>query len=239
MIPYYQDDLTTLYHGSCDELFPCLGFVDAVVTDPPYGIGESSKKQTSRGKLAKVTNYGHFDWDKAAPEPWILHMFRSRSKTQIIFGGNYFDLPATNCYLIWDKLNGETDFADCEIAWTNLPGAIRRLSYRWSGMLQEDMGNKENRLHPTQKPVAVMEWCVSFVKDAQLIVDPFAGSGSTLIAARRAGIKNIGIEKDERYCEIITKTLKGELDRWEKGGRLKPDADSIAQLPLFNNVETK
>jgi DNA modification methylase len=236
--PYYQDDLTTLYHGCCDVIFPRLGFVDAVVTDPPYGIGESSKKSSTRVQKAQPTDYGHFDWDKEAPERWILDMLRSRSKTQIIFGGNYFELPATNCYLVWDKLN-TGDFADCEIAWTNLKGAIRRLAYRWNGILQEDMGNKENRLHPTQKPIAVMEWCVSFVKDAQLIVDPFAGSGSTLIAARRAGIKNIGIEKDERYCEIITKTLKGELDRWEKGGRLKPDADSIAQLPLFNNVQTK
>lgn len=238
MTPYYEDELTTLYHGSCDELFPRLGFVDAVVTDPPYGIGESSKKSSSRVQKAQPTDYGHFDWDKEAPEAWILDMLRSRSKTQIIFGGNYFELPATSCYLVWDKLN-TGDFADCEIAWTNLKGAIRRLAYRWNGMLQEDMSNKENRLHPTQKPIAVMEWCISFLKDAQLVVDPFAGSGSTLIAARRAGIKNIGIEKDERYCEIIAKTLSGEIDRWEKGGRLMPDADSIAQLPLFNNVQTK
>ena len=229
---FYEDELTTLYLGDCAEIFPQLGLVDAVVTDPPYGIKENDRKQKSREQLAKPTEYGIFNWDDKPPERWLLDMFRSRSKQQIIFGGNFFELPPASCYLVWDKDNSG-DFADCELAWTNIKKAIRKLKYRWNGMIQENMTNKEVRLHPTQKPVAVMEWCLSHLEQPQVIVDPYAGSGSTLIAARRLGIRNIGIEFDERYCQIIADTLNGNIARWIKGGATKPESQHITESPLF------
>lgn len=161
MQPYYQNKDIAIYHGDCMSVIPTLGVLHAVVTDPPYGINESSKKQQSRGtKNVAPTNYGEFNWDKEPVSKQVLDYLRSKSTYQIIFGGNYFELPPTSCYLIWDKENGSTDFADCELAWTNLKKAVRLIRFKWNGFNQADMANKENRLHPTQKPVAVMQWCI-------------------------------------------------------------------------------
>lgn len=110
---------------------------------------------------------------------------------------------------MWDKDNGDTDFADCELAWTNLDKAVRRIRYRWNGMLQEDMANKEARMHPTQKPEPVMRWALSQAPDTwSVVLDPFAGSGTTLVAAKRIGRKAIGIERDEKYCALIVERLR-------------------------------
>ena len=109
---------------------------------------------------------------------------------------------------MWDKDNGQNTFADCELAWTNLPKAVRKFKWRWQGMLQEKGGrDKEHRVHPTQKPLALMRWCLSLVPDAETVLDPFAGSGTTLVAARLEGRKAIGIEINERYCEAAANRL--------------------------------
>lgn len=213
--PYFSDEQTTIYLGDCREIFPQLGQIDAVVTDPPYGIGESSKKAKTRSKLCEAGRYHDFNWDTSAPDGWFLSCLLSRSQNQIIFGGNYFSLPPSSCWLVWDKENGANDFADCELAWTNLKRAVRRLKYRWNGMLQEPGRPKEFRLYPTQKPIAVMEWALSYLPDeVALVCDPFCGSGSTLIAARKAGMKSIGIDRDERAVEIAAKTISGEIARY-------------------------
>jgi DNA modification methylase len=130
------------------------------------------------------------------------------ARHSIIFGGNYFDLPPARCWLVWDKDNGATDFADCELAWTNLDKAVRRLTYRWQGMLQQPGAPREQREHPTQKPEAVMRWALSHVPAAQTILDPFAGSGTTLVAAKRLGRKAIGIELSRAYCDVIVERLR-------------------------------
>ena len=195
----------TLYQGDCLEIMPTLGKVDAVVTDPPYGIGENHKKVASRGKMAAPIDYGEFDWDNTPCSPEHIKAMRDISDHQIIFGGNYFELPPTSCWLVWDKLNGANDFADCELAWTNLNKAVRRINWLWNGMIRK---GDDIRQHPTQKPLGVMEWCLGHVPDAEKILDPFMGSGTTGVACAKLGRKFIGIELDERYFQIACERIE-------------------------------
>ncbi len=201
----------TLYQGDCREVLPTLGKVDAVVTDPPYGIGEGNQKRIlSRGKLAQPKDYGHTTWDDQPVDRETIALIRACSQHQIIFGGNYFEgLGPTSCWLIWDKQNGDNDFADCELAWTNLQKAVRRIYWRWNGMIRK---GDDVREHPTQKPVGVMEWCLDQLPAAaQTICDPFAGSFSTGVACIRRGKRFIGIEREPAYFEIGLRRLSEEL----------------------------
>lgn len=195
----------TLYLGDCMDILPTLDKVDAVITDPPYGINENSKKVASRGKLAAPKDYGDFDWDKAPPPDALIELIRTKGQHQAFFGGNYFTLPPTSCWLVWDKLNGNNDFADCELAWTNWPKAVRRLQWRWNGMIRQ--GNEE-RYHPTQKPLEVMKWVIELCPKSETILDPFMGSGTTGVAAVQMGRKFIGIEREPKYFEIACKRIE-------------------------------
>lgn len=208
MTPYYEDASVTLYHGDCRDVLPTLGPVDLLLTDPPYGIGEAAGKNKTRSKLAVSRDYGMSTWDDQPADPRDIEMARVIARWQIIFGGNYFGLPPSSCWLVWDKDNGKTDFADCELAWTNLPMAVRRLTYRWQGMLQQPGAPREVRQHPTQKPEAIMLWALGFVPDARTVLDPFAGSGTTLVAAKRLGRRAIGIEREQKYCDVIVERLR-------------------------------
>ena len=194
----------TLYCGDCMDILPTLPKVDAVITDPPYGINENHKKVASREKLAAARDYGEFDWDKEPPSSDLIELIRSASKWQAFFGGNYFALPPTSCWLVWDKLNSG-DFADCELAWTNWPKAVRRLQWRWNGMIRQ--GN-EDRFHPTQKPLGVMKWVIELCPKSETILDPFMGSGTTGVAAVQMGRKFIGIEREPKYFEIARKRIE-------------------------------
>jgi len=195
----------TLYLGDCMDILPTLDKVDAVITDPPYGINENSKKVASRGKLAAPKDYGDFDWDKAPPPDALIELIRTKGQHQAFFGGNYFTLPPTSCWLVWDKLNGSNDFADCELAWTNWPKAVRRLQWRWNGMIRQ--GNEE-RYHPTQKPLEVMKWVIELCPKSETILDPFMGSGTTGVAAVQMGRKFIGIEREPKYFDIACKRIE-------------------------------
>ena len=192
--------------GDCLEVMPTLGKVDAVVTDPPYGIGEARNNNKSRSVLANSRDYGVSSWDDAPASAEHMAAMRACSKHQIIFGGNYFVLPPTSCWLVWDKQNGDNDFADCELAWTNLKKAVRRVYWRWHGMIRK---GDDIREHPTQKPVGVMEWCIKHLPDnTETILDPFMGSGTTGVACVKLGRKFIGIELEERYFEIACKRVE-------------------------------
>lgn len=194
----------TLYLADCMVLVDQVPKDAALVTDPPYGINENSKKVMSRAKLAKPKDYGDFSWDKTAPQD-LINLYRARTKNQIIWGGNYFDLPPTSCYLVWDKQNGANDFADCELAYTNLKMAVRIFRWRWNGMIRR--GNEE-REHPTQKPLELMKWCIGKLPEpSTIILDPFMGSGTTGVACAKMGRKFIGIEKDARYFDIACKRI--------------------------------
>lgn len=203
----------TLYLGDCMDILPTLDKVDAVITDPPYGIGESSKKVLSRQRkkngeskaLADQRDYGAFDWDQNPPDKDLIDAITEKATWSALFGGNYFHLPPTTCWLVWDKLNGDNDFADCELAWTNWPKAVRRIQWRWNGMIRQ--GNEE-RYHPTQKPLGVMKWVIDLCPKAETILDPFMGSGTTGIAAVQMGRKFIGIEREPKYFEIACERIE-------------------------------
>lgn len=210
--PYYQDDFCTIYNDNCLNILPELDKVDLVLTDPPYGIGESNEKNGTRGKLASPKDYGHYSWDKNR-QPEHVKFAVSIGKNAIVFGGNYYTdiLPPSSSWIVWDKDN-TGDFADCELAWTNHAKAVRKFKWRWNGMLQEQMGKfKEYRAHPTQKPLQLFKWCIENYQPSETILDPFMGSGTTLRAAKDLNRKSIGIEISEKYCEIAVKRLQQEV----------------------------
>jgi len=203
-----------LYLGDCRAILPTLPKVDAVITDPPYGIDETSAKVASRQRkpgaskaLADQRDYGVFNWDQEAIDDDLIRMVREAGQWAVIFGGNYYALPAAKCWLVWDKENGDNDFADCELAWTNLPKAVRRIRFMWNGMLR---ANGEMRGdHPTQKPIGVMSWAINHLpKPNNLILDPFMGSGTTGVACANLGRSFIGIERESRYFDIACRRIE-------------------------------
>lgn len=225
MKPYYQKRGITLYHADCRELLPVLK-ADLLCTDPPYGIGVSHSRKFSGGsgarrrctgkfngvetdiKRPRCRDYGDFDWDDAPPSRWIFDLMCEQTNSQIIFGGNYFPLPPSRCWLVWDKDNGATTYSDCELAWTNFSTSVRKFRWRWNGFLQEDMKHKEERVHRAQKPLPLMRWCIEQAPGCKTILDPYAGSGTTLLAARELGREAIGIEREELFCEMAVKRLE-------------------------------
>jgi len=196
----------TLYHGDCDFLVEKIGNFDLLLTDPPYGIGEAAGKNKSRGKLAIAKDFGNDDWDNEPPPYESIKALRDICRLQIIFGGNYFDLPPSRCWLVWDKINGDNDFADCELAWTNLDKAVRRIRFMWNGMIRD--GKEDRGDHPTQKPVHVMEWCLSQVPAALTVFDPFMGSGTTGVACANRSLTFTGIERERKYFDIACKRIE-------------------------------
>jgi DNA modification methylase len=200
----------TLILGDCREVLETLPRVDAVVTDPPYGISEARAGNASRSKLAQSRDYGDGSWDNEPVSPELLRAVRSAGRWTIIFGGNYYDCPPASCWLVWDKLNGNNDFADCELAWTNLPKAVRRLRYLWHGMLRAN--GEERGDHPTQKPLGVMAWCLQQLpKDTRTVLDPFMGSGTTGVACVQAGLQFTGIEREPKYFDAACRRIDGAL----------------------------
>lgn len=191
-------------------------YFDLAIVDPPYGIGENGDKNHTRGKLAKAKDYKSFSgMDINSPnEKYFDELFRV-SKNQIIFGANHFisKMPFdSSCWIVWDKDNGNNDFADCELAWTSFSTAVRRIKYRWNGMLQQNMKHKENRIHPTQKPVALYEWLLNrYAKPGDIILDTHVGSASSLIACYRTNHPYVGFELDKHYYDLSKKRLDAEM----------------------------
>ncbi len=192
----------TLYLGDCREILPTLGRVDAVVTDPPYGIdyGRSGGFSVSHGWGPWRENV---EWDADRPGSDVFDAMRACSREQIIWGGNYFTdcLPPTMRWLVWDKGQRDFSLADCEFAWCSQHKAARIFNY---GRGKAATDGKE---HPTQKPIALMQWCLGFLPDARTILDPFMGSGTTGVACAKIGRRFIGIEIDDRYFEIACRRI--------------------------------
>lgn len=214
-------EIDRIYCGDCLDLMREMPdkSVDLVLTDPPYGIGVTDNRTVGGGNKAfgkpgtwvAAKDYGASEWDTAkVPSSTIAEMCRI-SKNQIIFGGNYYAdlLDPSSCWLVWDKENSG-NFADCELAWTSFKTAVRKFKWRWNGMLQEDMRHKEERIHPTQKPVPLFVWILErYSKPGDLVLDPFLGSGTTLVACEQLGRTCYGMEISPQYCQVI-------IDRWEK-----------------------
>jgi site-specific DNA-methyltransferase (adenine-specific) len=205
----------TLYHADCADVLPMLNFVDAVITDPPYGISYRSNHNSSRrGKYAKWVRTenlpGIFGDDRPLDPSSIL----SLEVPTIIFGGNYCadSLPPSRCWLVWDKRDGigPNNQADCEMAWTNLQKPSRIYRHLWSGLLRagEENISLQEKYHPHQKPVALMRWCVDQIGSARTILDPYMGSGSTGVACVDLGRNFIGIEIDRKYFDIACERIE-------------------------------
>ena len=198
--------------GDCLEVMPLLGKVDAVVTDPPYGIGADKGFEGFGGfggfgkPIARKQYSGN--WDDTRPQKAIFNSILEHSGCAVIFGGNYFTdmLPAGRQWFVWDKKNTMPTFSDCELAWTNIDRkSVKLLTYEYNGLI----GKREERVHPTQKPVEVMQWCIKMLpKSVDDICDPFMGSGTTLVACAKLGRKGIGIELDPEYFEIACKRVE-------------------------------
>ena len=175
---------------------------DLAIVDPPYGIGMMDSDNKSRGKLAIAKDYKKLN-DSKPPEINYFKELQRVSRHQVIWGANHFitkNPVDSSCWLVWDKVNGNNDFADCELAWTSFKTAVRRFKYMWNGMLQQDMKNKEFRIHPTQKPVALYDWILrNYAKPGQRILDTHLGSGSSAIAAHYFGCDFVGCEIDVDY----------------------------------------
>ena len=184
--------------GDCMEIMPLLGKIDAMVTDPPYGIGDISVGSGRFAGLCKKMG-GDTGWDKKPPSAEIF----LRDYPVIAWGGNYLGLPPSRGWLVWVKNNATNSFATVELAWSNLDFNAKHFIAPCGAPLEEKAG------HPTQKPVALMKWCISFLPvNCIAIIDPFMGSGTTGVACVKMGRKFIGIERDEEYFNIACKRIE-------------------------------
>lgn len=212
MTPYYQDDAVTIWHGDCREILPSLGRFDLLLTDPPYGIGRD-KGMGGGGQAGlcprRPSEYAG-GWDSERPARATIEACLASAATCIVWGGNYFSdvLPVMPKWLVWDKVQTMPSYSDAELAWTTLRGVSVKM-LRWSG--NGLLAKEKARWHPTQKPLALMRWCIGLAGSVQTILDPFAGSGTTGRAAKDLGRKAVLIEREERTCEIAASRMAQEV----------------------------
>ena len=192
-----------LYLGDCRDVLPTLGKVDAVLTDPPYGIKRDGKLK-STGSHGGHKGYEFMGCDFETPKKELFDLLAEMSDAQVVWGGNYFadKLKPTSKWLFWDK-GQRIDQADGELAWTSFDGALRVFTLNRVAL------SSDGAQHPNQKPVALMKWCIEQCKNnPQTILDPFMGSGTTGVAAVQMGRKFIGIEREPKYFEIACRRIE-------------------------------
>ncbi len=198
---------------------------DLAIVDPPYGIDykhfNRPNKTPGLAAADKKIYYAAPDLDIIPGQRYFSQLARV-SKNQIVWGGNYFleFLNSTSCFIVWDKLNDNTGFADCEIAWTSFETAVRKFTFRWNGMLQGNMSRKQEKIHPTEKPYQLYQWCLKkYANQGDRILDTHGGSFSSAIAAHKLGFDFVGCEIDKDYYDAAVKRYKKETS-----------------LPLFDNL---
>ncbi len=206
MINLYNIDCMKALKEMSDNEF------NLAIVDPPYGINiAKTGKVGISNKHAKASEFKKKDWDNAIPNKEYFTELIRVSKNQIIWGGNYFIeyLKNTSCFIVWDKNNKESFFADGELAWTSFNTAVRIHKYTWFGFIQQDMKNKEKKIHPTQKPVKLYEWLLmNHAKEGDKILDTHLGSGSIAIACSNLGFDLEGYELDKDYFDAAKKRLE-------------------------------
>lgn len=187
-------------------------YFELAIVDPPYGIGEDGRNNHTRGVLCNSKDYkSKSRYDNEIPSTEYFKELKRVSVNQIIWGGNYFieHLDSTPCFIVWDKENGENDFADCELAWSSFNTAVRKVNIKWHGMLQHDMLNKEERIHPNHKPIKLYKWIlINYAKEGNKIIDTHMGSQSSRIAAFNMGFDYYGWEIDKEYFDKGNKRFK-------------------------------
>lgn len=193
----------TLYLGDCREILPSLPKVDLVLTDPPYGIGDKWDKVGGFASCGGKLWNGNAGWDSSAPDKSVIDACVLAASMSIIWGGNYFDLPPSRGYLVWDKMQTGFSLADSELAWVSKPITPRTFRFARAQLASE------GKIHPTQKPVALMEWCINLAPKTTLTVaDPFAGSGTTGVACANMGKTFYGIERERKYFDIACERIE-------------------------------
>jgi DNA modification methylase len=198
----------TLYCADMQVLLPTLGRFDALVTDPPYGIGKLMSGVGGTSYDWGVALKKMKDWDTHAPHD-LVNAARAQCEHAVIWGGNYFDLPPSRMYLVWAKGAGmyRRDFAECEQAWCSWDASPRLIEFA-----PETHAGKIKKQHPTQKPLRLMHWCIDKLpKGCKTIFDPFMGSGTTGIAALAAGMEFVGVERDPEYFEVACSRIRESL----------------------------
>ena len=187
-------------------------YFELSIVDPPYGIDANLKRgDTGKNKHIKQKDYHVGDWDSEIPSKEYFTELKTVSKNQIIWGGNYFldYLNNTSCMIVWDKVNGTNYYADCELAWTSFNTSVRKFEWRWHGFLQQNMANKQDRIHPTEKPIALYEWILmNYAKEGDKILDTHRGSASLDIACHNLGFDLVTCELDTDYFNDGNKRLK-------------------------------
>lgn len=207
MKPYYEESGIKIYHGDCREILPQLGRFDLLLTDPPYGIDADRDRNSQKNGWVDYGSTG--SWDKAPPSLETIEQCLAVCDKAVIWGGNYFSLRPSAGWMVWNKGQREFSLADGELAWTTEDKALRIFDYSRGQALQD------GRSHPTQKPLALMKWCIGRMGAVCSLIDPFMGSGTTLVAAKDLGIIASGIELEERYCEIAANRLRQSVFNFE------------------------
>lgn len=188
----------TLYLGDCSEILPTLGKFDAVITDPPYGIGAAKGKAHS--SIRDNDAWEQKDWDNKPPKKELIDLMIGSGDVAFVWGGNYFYLPPSAGWLVWRKPEAETGFslADVELCWSNKNFAARC----------KTLPRRDGNQHPTQKPVDLMKWCINMAGNPKTIIDPFMGSGTTGVAAVQMGLKFVGIEREKQYFDVACQRIE-------------------------------
>ena len=208
MKPYFEFGGISIYHGDSREILPKLGRFDLLLTDPPYGLGIDGQQGSLRPNGSKLRSaYEFLGWDASPIDESLLRATFEAAEYHVVWGGNYF-LPALDIHkgwLVWDKAQYGLTMSDGELAYTNSDRPLRIFNLHRTHLWQEQPQ------HPTQKPLALMKWCLSLFPEAKSVLDPFMGSGTTLRAAKDAGLTAVGIEREEKYCEIAAKRMAQEV----------------------------
>ena len=207
MINIYNQDCLEAMREMQDNQF------DLAIVDPPYGINADKKRgDTGKNSHIKQKDYHFGNWDYEIPPKEYFIELQRVTKNQIIWGANHFisKIPYdSSCWIVWDKKNGENLYADCELAWCSFNSAVRKFEWRWHGFLQQNMKQKQNRIHPTEKPIQLYEWLLmNYAKVGDKILDTHLGSGSIAIACHNLGYDLEGYELDKDYYDNALKRIK-------------------------------